>query len=30
VLIAQAICEPLHLLTGDAQLKQYSELVIQV
>lgn len=30
MLIAQAICEPLHLLTADAQLKQYSELVIQV
>jgi PIN domain nuclease of toxin-antitoxin system len=30
LLIAQAISEPLHLLTVDAQLKQYSELVIQV
>ena len=30
LLIAQAISEPLHLLTTDAQLKQYSELVIQV
>jgi PIN domain nuclease of toxin-antitoxin system len=30
ILIAQAISEPLHLLTVDAQLKQYSELVIQV
>ena len=30
LLIAQAISEPLHLLTADAQLKQYSELVIQV
>ena len=30
ILIAQAISEPLHLLTVDPQLKQYSELVIQV
>jgi len=30
LLIAQAICEPLHLVTADAQLKQYSELVILV
>ena len=30
LLIAQAISEPLHLLTADSQLKQYSELVIQV
>jgi PIN domain nuclease of toxin-antitoxin system len=30
LLIAQAISEPLHLLTADAQLKQYSELVILV
>jgi|HubBroStandDraft_1064217.scaffolds.fasta_scaffold191250_2 PIN domain nuclease of toxin-antitoxin system len=30
LLIAQAISEPLHLLTVDPQLKQYSELVIQV
>ena len=30
LLIAQAISEPLHLLTTDAQLKKYSELVIQV
>jgi PIN domain nuclease of toxin-antitoxin system len=30
LLIAQAISEPLHLLTADAQLKQYSELVIQI
>ena len=30
LLIAQAISEPLHLLTVDAQLKQYSELVILV
>lgn len=30
LLIAQAISEPLHLLTADAQLKPYSELVIQV
>jgi PIN domain nuclease of toxin-antitoxin system len=30
LLIAQAIEEPMHLLTVDAQLRQYSELVIQV
>jgi PIN domain nuclease of toxin-antitoxin system len=30
LLIAQAMSEPLHLLTADAQLRQYSELVIQV
>jgi PIN domain nuclease of toxin-antitoxin system len=30
LLIAQAISEPLHLLTVDPQLKPYSELVIQV
>ena len=30
LLIAQALREPLHLLTADAQLKQYSELVIQI
>ena len=30
ILIAQAISEPLNLLTVDAQLRQYSELVIQV
>jgi len=30
LLIAQAMSEPLHLLTADPQLKQYSELVIQV
>jgi PIN domain nuclease of toxin-antitoxin system len=30
LLIAQAISEPLNLLTADAQLKPYSELVIQV
>ena len=30
LLVAQAISEPLHLVTADAQLKQYSELVIQV
>ena len=30
LLIAQAMTEPLHLLTVDPQLKQYSELVIQV
>lgn len=30
LLIAQAISESLHFVTVDAQLKQYSELVIQV
>jgi len=30
LLIAQAITEPLHFLTADPQLKQYSELVIQI
>jgi PIN domain nuclease of toxin-antitoxin system len=30
LLIAQAMSEPLHLLTADPQLRQYSELVIQV
>ena len=30
LLIAQAMSEPMHLLTADAQLKPYSELVIQV
>jgi PIN domain nuclease of toxin-antitoxin system len=30
LLIAQAMTEPLHLLTVDPQLKQYSDLVIQV
>jgi PIN domain nuclease of toxin-antitoxin system len=30
LLIAQAITEPLHLLTADPKLKQYSELVIVV
>ena len=30
LLIAQAISEPLHLLTTDSRMKQYSELVIQV
>jgi PIN domain nuclease of toxin-antitoxin system len=30
ILIAQAMSEPLHLLTSDVQLKRYSELVIQV
>ena len=30
LLVTQAISEPLHLLTTDPQLKQYSELVIQV
>jgi PIN domain nuclease of toxin-antitoxin system len=28
LLLAQAMCEPLHLLTSDSQLAQYSELVI--
>ena len=30
LLIAQAMSEPLNMLTTDAQLKQYSDLVIQV
>jgi len=30
ILIAQAMSEPLHLLTADPQLKQYSDLVILV
>jgi PIN domain nuclease of toxin-antitoxin system len=30
LLIAQAISEPLHLITADPQLRQYSELVIEV
>jgi PIN domain nuclease of toxin-antitoxin system len=30
LLIAQAISEPLHLLTADGQLKPYSELVILI
>lgn len=30
LLVAQAICEPLHLLTADAQLKAYSELVLSI
>jgi PIN domain nuclease of toxin-antitoxin system len=30
LLIAQAITEPLHFLTADSMLKQYSELVIEV
>jgi PIN domain nuclease of toxin-antitoxin system len=30
LLVAQAMSEPLHLLTTDSQLKQYSKLVIQV
>jgi PIN domain nuclease of toxin-antitoxin system len=30
LLVAQAICEPLHMLTIDAKLKPYSELVILV
>ena len=29
LLIAQAISEPLHLVTADPQFKQYSELVIE-
>lgn len=29
LLIAQAMSEPMHLLTADARLKAYSELVIQ-
>jgi PIN domain nuclease of toxin-antitoxin system len=29
LLIAQAMSEPMHLLTADTQLRQYSELVIQ-
>ena len=28
LLLAQAICEPLNLLTSDGQLAQYSELVV--
>jgi PIN domain nuclease of toxin-antitoxin system len=28
LLLAQAVCEPLHLLTSDARLAQYSELVV--
>jgi len=30
LLVAQAMSEPLHLLTADAQLQQYSQLVILV
>ena len=30
LLIAEAMSEPMHLLTADPQLKQYSELVIEV
>jgi PIN domain nuclease of toxin-antitoxin system len=30
LLIAQAMAEPLNLITADAQLRQYSELVIHV
>ena len=30
VLVAQAIHEPLHLLTADAALRRYSELVVTV
>jgi PIN domain nuclease of toxin-antitoxin system len=30
LLITQAISEPMHFITADPQLKQYSELVIQV
>ena len=30
LLLAQAICEPLHLLTSDGQLAQYSKLVVTV
>jgi PIN domain nuclease of toxin-antitoxin system len=30
LLIAQAIEEPMHLLTTDSRLKRYSELVIQI
>jgi PIN domain nuclease of toxin-antitoxin system len=30
LLIAQAIEEPMHLLTTDTQLAQYSELVVHV
>jgi PIN domain nuclease of toxin-antitoxin system len=30
MLLAQATCEPLHLLTSDGRLAQYSELVITV
>jgi len=30
LLLAQAICEPLHLLTSDGRLAQFSELVLTV
>ena len=30
LLLAQAICEPLHLLTSNGQLARYSELVVAV
>lgn len=30
LLVSQAMCEPLHLVTADAQLTQYGDLVIQV
>ena len=30
LLLAQAVCEPLHLLTSDSALAQYSDLVITV
>jgi PIN domain nuclease of toxin-antitoxin system len=30
ILIAQAMSEPLHLITTDAKLKPYSELVVLV
>jgi PIN domain nuclease of toxin-antitoxin system len=30
LLIAQAMSEPLHLLTSDTRMRQYSELVIEV
>jgi len=30
LLIAQALCEPLRLVTADTQLQQYSDLIIQV
>jgi PIN domain nuclease of toxin-antitoxin system len=30
LLVAQAMSEPLHLLTSDSRMKQYSDLVIEV
>lgn len=30
ILIAQAMSEPLHLLTSDSRMRQYSDLVIEV